>query len=302
MDRGDQLVEITDHLVERDGDGRRLPVRRDELVDRLRVAGDRRAARLVAELPAPGGVLDEDAVDRLLVAVHLEIQRLSEEFRHGRRVWGLVRPLVASLRAAGVAPPYRVVDLGCGSGFVVRWLAAHVDDPDVELVGVDLEATLVDEARRLAEIEQLRCRFEVGDALDPQVAASIVVSTGVLHHLRGEALDRFFAAHDRPSLQGFVHLDFQPSPLAGAGAWLFHRTRARLAVSRHDGVVSARRSHDRVRLAEAVRAIEPAFEVRALPARVRATPFPCVLTTLVGARPGLWPAVRQGLPRTEAVV
>jgi len=34
--------------------------------------------------------------------------------------------ILGSLRAAGAPRPLRVVDVGCGPGFVVRWLAARL--------------------------------------------------------------------------------------------------------------------------------------------------------------------------------
>lgn len=284
---GDRLVEITDLLVERGPDGSRRPVWLDDVVRTCEERGDRWGARIARDLPAVDGVLDEDEVDRLRVAAHCEIQRLSEEFRHGARMWSHLRPVLAALRAAGHRPPHGVVDVGCGTGYVVRWLAANVDDPDVEVVGVDLDEVLVHEARRLAMAEDLPCRFEVGDAFALDEPADLFVSTGVLHHFRGSDLDRTFAAHQRSDAAAFVHIDFQPSVIAPLGAWLFHRTRMRLALSRHDGVRSAQRAHDPDELLRVAREQAPSFTTGIWGRRVRHTPFPCVLTSLVGVRADL---------------
>ncbi|MEU8517868.1 class I SAM-dependent methyltransferase [Kitasatospora sp. NPDC048722] len=54
--------------------------------------------------------------------------------------------------------------------------------PDVELVGVDLDAALVGEADRLARGEGLTCRFVHGNAFALPEPATVYVSTGVLHH------------------------------------------------------------------------------------------------------------------------
>src|SRR6478735_1954722 len=178
--------------------------RRTEVVERLRASGQERAARIVSRLPVTeGDVLDMRHVDALGIRVHAELQRLAEELLLWRRVRATLAPLLVDLRhrasvaaASGesVPRPLRIVDVGCGLGYVVRALAARGDlGADVELVGVDLNPVLVGEARRLAQVEGLAARFVVGDALDPGVAVddgaiTLVISTGLLHHLPADAL------------------------------------------------------------------------------------------------------------------
>lgn len=277
-----EYLEVTDLLVDIGADGVRRELRRDDLVDRAIAAGDRGAARLISELPAKGGLLDPVYVDRLMVAVHREIQRLAEEFRHGARMATHLAPILAALRRGGVDPPYRVADVGCGSGYVVRWLAANRPAPDVEYIGVDLNPALVDAATELAALEGLDCRFVASNVFELEEPMTVLISTGVLHHFRGGDLERFFAAHQHGSVRAFTHVDFQPSWLAPLGSWLFHHTRMRLGVSRHDGVRSAQRAYSVEALAESVRAGASGYEAWVSRAHVRHTPFPCVLTTLVG--------------------
>jgi 2-polyprenyl-3-methyl-5-hydroxy-6-metoxy-1,4-benzoquinol methylase len=54
----------------------------------------------------------------------------------------LLGTVLSTLRAEGFKGPLRVVDVGCGIGYVVRWLAARTALPSqsVELVGVDLRS------------------------------------------------------------------------------------------------------------------------------------------------------------------
>ena len=47
-----------------------------------------REERSLVELPERDGILDPHAVDRMLITSHCELQRISEEFQHGRRVFG----------------------------------------------------------------------------------------------------------------------------------------------------------------------------------------------------------------------
>jgi len=54
-----------------------------------------------------------------------------------------LRSWASPLREAKPQTPLRVVDVGCGLGYVTRWLAAHqVLGPGVELVGVDMNSVL----------------------------------------------------------------------------------------------------------------------------------------------------------------
>jgi SAM-dependent methyltransferase len=245
-----QRVEITDLLWRCDPDtDRRLPVRAGDVVARLEASGQQRAARLVGSLPERAGILDERAVDALMVRVHCELQRLSEELQLPRRLAETLRSWTGRLLEQCAGSPVRVVDVGCGIGYALRWLAAHDALPTrVELVGVDMNHTLVRHATRLADAERLPCRFVSGDAFAPGIAIddptrTIVISTGLLHHLAVEELTNFFAAQQRLRVIAFAHWDLTPSAWATTGAWVFHRARMREAVSRHDGVLSARRAH-----------------------------------------------------------
>jgi SAM-dependent methyltransferase len=253
-------LEISDLIVRFDSATlEQLPVSKSEVVAVLVAAGDVRAARIVQRLPEQMGNLDPDSVKHLLVEVHCEIQRLAEEFQHGQRMRAILAPILASIPGS-VPRPLRVVDIGCGTGYVVRWLAkfAHLG-PDVQLVGVDFNRDLVEEATRLAAEEKLDARFEHGDALRRQEGADVYISTGVLHHFEPGRLAEFF---DRQrDAQAAVHFDFRPSRLAWLGSWIFHQLRMRHPLSRHDGVVSAVRAHPTETLIEAAREGFPGFEV-----------------------------------------
>ncbi len=99
--------EITDLLVDIDPTTlERRPERQSEVVSRLRAAGNEAGSRIAASLPAREGVLDEAAAEALMVRVHCEIQRLSEEFHHGQRRLELLRPM---LQAIGAEKPHRTL-------------------------------------------------------------------------------------------------------------------------------------------------------------------------------------------------
>lgn len=291
------VLEISDLITAVDPDsGRRLPVSRAEVIRRLDESGDARAAGIVAGIPVDtAGVLNPDAVDRLLISVHTELQRLSEELRIGERLVHLLGPLLQAVRATSGQPgPYRLVDIGCGLGYTVRWLAAtKALGPDVDLVGVDLNAALTTEATRLARAEGLDCRFVHGNAFDLPEAATVYISTGVLHHFRGPALPEFFRAQAASPALAFCHFDIAATRLAPLGAWLFHRARMRHPLGRHDGVASARRAHtDETLLRSAhVPGIQPLLYE---PSRA-ANPLCTTLRPIIGVRPQLEAPFRLAL-------
>jgi SAM-dependent methyltransferase len=290
-------LEISDLIVDFDLETlRRKPVVKRVVVDAFLARGNRRAARIVAALPERDGVLDPGAVDRVLLRAHYELQQMSEEFYHGQRAYEFLRPLLTALRAGGAAPPFRVVDLGCGIGYVVRWLAAHTELTDeVELIGADYNVALVEEAQRLAAKEHLRCSFVVANAFRLPRAATVYLSTGVIHHFRNDALREFFTRHDRPESLAFAHFDFQPSFFAPIGSWFFHLVRMRLPLARHDGVVSAARAHRAGTLLTAARTGAPGFITRMFGARLWKLPVPRIMHTIVGIRPAYHDALVDAL-------
>ncbi|WP_425954866.1 methyltransferase domain-containing protein [Xylanimonas sp. McL0601] len=259
-------LEITDLLWSFDASGARLPIVKSLACTTLRDRGQVRAARILDRLPAKAGHLDAEAVDDLGLRVHYELSRLGEELQLGRRVAALVAALLPDL---GLRPaePVRVVDVGCGLGQALRSIAARGDLPSsVELVGVDLNPVLTAEAARLARSERLEVRFVTGDAFAPGVAIdddrpTIVVSTGLLHHLAAEDLAAFFAAQAQLRVKAFAHWDIAPCFWSTLGAWVFHQARMREPVSRHDGVLSARRAHPADVLLAAARHAAPGYRV-----------------------------------------
>ena len=295
--------EITDLIAQHDPRTlERVKVRKQDVLDTFSRFSNRPAMRAVEQLPEREGFLDEKELDRHLLKVHWEMQRLAEEFYHGHRVWELLRVVIASIREAGVRETIRIVDVGCGIGYVIRWMAANIplDKYRIRLAGMDLNSTLINEANRLAGAEELPCRFLQGDAFSNGHSGHIFTSTGVIHHFRGQGLPQFLGRHEQPETQAFLHFDFQPWLLAPVGAWLFHYLRMRTAVARHDGVLSAARAHDGRTLREAAREVLPEFASGIYGAKIWNTPAPRVFHTLVGLRRPLVEEFRRQLGRRRS--
>jgi SAM-dependent methyltransferase len=234
--------EISDAIVSFDPVTlQRKPVKKADVLNAFRELRNHEAVRIVQRIPEQDGVLDPAAVDKILITSHCEMQRMSEEFQHGKRVGELLDPLIRALHEAGVESPIRVVDIGCGTGFIVRWLAANsYFGEHVEVIGVDFNEALIAEAKRLAAAEKLDCTFAVANAFRLDHPAAIYLSTGILHHFRGQGLTDLLRQHDRKETHAFVHFDFHSSPMAPFGSWLFHAVRMREPLAKHDGVQTSR--------------------------------------------------------------
>jgi SAM-dependent methyltransferase len=285
--------ELSDLIVEFDPDtGDRRPVLKAEVLDRLRADGNRRGAAIVGRVPAIDGVLDPAAVDRELVACHYEIQRLALELQQGPRMARLLAQILGAVRATDPGSPLRVVDVGCGIGYVLRWVAAHrhLLPAETELVGADFNPALVAEARRLAALEGLPVQFRVADAFQLEAPATVFMSSGVLHHVPRAALPSFFAAQAGARVS--VHADFQQHPLGPWGAWLMHLARMERPLARHDGVLSAVRAHPADVLLDSAAAGLPGRRHQLVGTRLLG-PIPRAMHALVSAEAG---GVAEQLP------
>ncbi|WP_144276415.1 class I SAM-dependent methyltransferase [Demequina sp. NBRC 110053] len=249
MPTATEPLEVLDVLWESDPEsGERLPVRKADALERLAASGQHKAVRLVERIPASAdGTLDSVAVDEIFLAVHLELARLSEFVRVPQRMASSLRPVVDRLREESDGP-VRVIDVGCGLGFDTRVMCSTgALGPGVEYVGLDFNALLIEAAKRLAHAESIPVRFVHGDALDPSLAIddpdrTLMISSGVLHHIGRDDLPDFFARHGEIAVAGFAHFDPCPGFWTDAGAWMLHRTRMREPISRHDGALSMRRA------------------------------------------------------------
>ena len=89
--------EISDLIIDYDPDSlERRVVDRARVLSELQSRSMHGAAKIVASWPHRDGVLDAAFVDGVLLRSHLELQRLSEEFRQGERALSVLGPLIAT--------------------------------------------------------------------------------------------------------------------------------------------------------------------------------------------------------------
>jgi ubiquinone/menaquinone biosynthesis C-methylase UbiE len=120
-------------------------------------------------------------------------------------------------------PGDRVLDLGCGSGYLSR-IMVRATGPDGSVLGVDPSQEAIESARRLTRVSN--CTFSVGTAAglaDPDNAYDVVVSSLMIHHLpepmRAQAMREMFRVL-RPGGRVLI-AEFRP-PTSRIGGLLIH--------------------------------------------------------------------------------
>jgi len=132
-----------------------------------------------------------------------------------RRIFGRMVEL------SGAGPGDRVLDVGCGPGYLTALAAATVR-PGGRAVGIDPSEPMIAEACRLRGGED--CEFRLGKAEDlglPDASFDVVVSSFAVHHVPEPARSRAFAEMYRVLAPGgrLMIADFRP-PRSRAGRHL----------------------------------------------------------------------------------
>lgn len=110
-----------------------------------------------------------------------------EEHWMQRRIFEPVQNVVRGLIAEQVPSPRAILDVGCGTGRLLRSL--HARFPAAELEGVDAAAGMVEEARRAAGAgSPIHFQTAVAELLPfPDSSFDVVTSTVTFHHWADQA-------------------------------------------------------------------------------------------------------------------
>lgn len=140
-----------------------------------------------------------------------------------RPPWDTGKPLpeLVSLVESGRLTPGRAIDLGCGTGTNVIYLAQRGFDA----VGVDIAARAIAKARRKAEVAGVRAHFLVADVRDlpPDLGLfDFALDIGCFHSLREDdrqayvrSLSRVLRPGGKYLLWTFRRQEGQPGPRFG---------------------------------------------------------------------------------------
>lgn len=133
----------------------------------------------------------------------------------GRTPWDthVTPPQVVELVEGGGLPPGRALDLGCGTGTNIIYLAHH----GWEAVGVDFSAVAIRRARRQARRAGVNCRFYRADVTDLSFLErpfDLALDIGCLHSVPPENRERYAAGLARLVRPGGLYMlyAFTPRP------------------------------------------------------------------------------------------
>ncbi|WP_233513894.1 class I SAM-dependent methyltransferase [Micromonospora craterilacus] len=144
------------------------------------------------------------------------------------------------LDRANLRPGQRILEIGCGTGNLLRTLGRR--HPDADALGIDPDPGALRRARRKAARSKLRIRYEqafAGELPLPDDSIDRVLSAFMLHHLDDDERARALGEVRRVLRPGgelhVIDIDGTPSGRAGGRA---HRN-ARIAGSLPERVLAA---------------------------------------------------------------
>lgn len=144
---------------------------------------------------------------------------------------------------------YHIVDLGCGSGDVLKYIArwARANQYLVKLTGVDNNSDAIkylkDRSSEYPEITGVSDDYKY--FLQSTAEVDIVHCSLFCHHLDDNELHELFHRLKVHARTGFVINDLQRNPLAYYSVWFLTRLFNGSALSKHDGPVSVLRAFTR---------------------------------------------------------
>ncbi|WP_333599912.1 methyltransferase domain-containing protein [Flavobacterium sp.] len=135
-----------------------------------------------------------------------------------------------------------IVDVGCGNGDMLRWLADYGNEYNVmfQLIGIDANDFTITHARNLSSLYpnvSYRCEDVFSESFQ-QLEYDIVLCTLTLHHFKDEEIKSLLKVFQEKAKLGIVVNDLQRSALSyrlfQALCFVFGLN----AMSREDGLVS----------------------------------------------------------------
>lgn len=88
----------------------------------------------------------------------------------------------AALATSTVAAPQRVLDVGCGTGYLLRTLARHYPEAE-QLTGIDAAPNMIETARGLTDDDRVSLAVGVAEQLPyPDASIDLVVSSTSFDH------------------------------------------------------------------------------------------------------------------------
>lgn len=149
---------------------------------------------------------------------------------------------------------YRILDVGCGEGTMLRKLAqlCRRHDFKAEFLGLDLSESAISLARQHSS-DYPEIRYYSGDLLQAspqQISCDIALCTLTLHHIPTAQVPVFLNHLAKTARKAIVVNDLQRSMVAYYLFKAFSTIFIKTKVARHDGLVSIKRGFRRKELVQ----------------------------------------------------
>ncbi|MEE2801019.1 MAG: methyltransferase domain-containing protein [Bacteroidota bacterium] len=133
-----------------------------------------------------------------------------------------------------------IVDLGCSNGSMLRYLHDHLDNSEIQFLGIDLSEQSIDNARNLSKGYD-RVRFRESDILDltaQDIKCDILISTLTFHHFTDTQIIEFLKKAKELGAQHIIINDLHRHYLAFVFFKYLSPIFIKNYISRHDGLIS----------------------------------------------------------------
>lgn len=135
---------------------------------------------------------------------------------------------------------YRIMDLGCSDGAMLRYLADKLPEYELEFIGVDLSKSSIEQAQEKSrDYEGIRFR-ESDIFITPleDLRCDILLVTLTLHHFSEEEIPKFLKRFKEMANKSIIINDLHRSPIAYGFFKLLSPIFIRNEISIHDGLIS----------------------------------------------------------------
>ncbi len=141
---------------------------------------------------------------------------------------------------------WRVIDVGCGDGEILRQIARHFKnlEHNIDFIGLDINEKSIARARKKSEdIAHLTFNTQNILTLDPATAGcDIILCTLTMHHFTDQQICTFIKTFTRLASTGIVINDLQRSKIAYRLFQLFSGIFMKSKIAKYDGRVSIARA------------------------------------------------------------
>lgn len=135
---------------------------------------------------------------------------------------------------------WRITDLGCSDGTMLRYLKDQLPDYDLDLVGIDLSIRSIENAREKSKgYEGIRFReSDIFQTSIEELECDILLVTLTLHHFQEKEIISYLERFQQMTKVAIIVNDLHRSPIAYGFFKIFSPIFIGNEISIHDGLIS----------------------------------------------------------------